>query len=127
LTDEIKELGFVRVYSRNFENGGGEDSHLFIEHNSLKSPVECKWIRQSFKQTEKELKQSLTATSVLESRTIKKFIVLFSKLIINFEQENRMTHRQRIINETLDRRNKTKFNSIEEWQVGLRDKYEHLK
>ena len=38
-----------------------------------------------------------------------------------------MTRRQRAITQILDRRNKTKFTSIEEWQAGLIERYENLR
>jgi hypothetical protein len=101
-SDEIKELGIIRVYKGIDE----EDDvlKLYVVRSDMPDrPFKCVFYDSDFKKTAKEIETVLRLSGFGEKNT-KKFIVLLSKLLIKQEQERKQTRREQILNEHRPRR-----------------------
>ncbi|MGH9986463.1 MAG: hypothetical protein ACRD8W_21180, partial [Nitrososphaeraceae archaeon] len=119
LTNEIKELGISRVYTG--FNGHGDETMLFVERDGVEKPLSIKYDKR-FKNVAKEL-ESILCNSGFDKKDAKKFVVHFSKVWIHTERQRQQTQRDRILQEIRERREKTKYSSVE-WQTVLEGKYE---
>ena len=123
LTNEIKELGISRVYTG--FNGNANETLLFVERDDVEKPLSIKYDKR-FKNVAKEL-EVILCNSGFDNKSAKKFIVHLSKVWIHTEQQKQQTQRDRILAEIRSRRSKTKFSSVEEWQIALQGRYETLR
>jgi hypothetical protein len=124
LTSEIRELGFSRVYTCFNSN---KEQLLLVERTGIQcNPIQCKYDKSSIKNTAKELESALTISGV-DHKTTRKFIVLLAKLCIEMERQQQKTQRDLILEEIRKRRLSSRFESEEEWQNLVENKYNELK
>jgi DNA-binding transcriptional ArsR family regulator len=125
LADEIKQLGISRIYTRVSDTN--TESILFVElTGNENNPLQCRYNKNNFKNTTKELESVLT-TSGLDHKTAKKFIILLTKLCIEMERQKQKTQRDQILEEIRKRRKNSNYTSVEEWQHLIEDKYHDLR
>lgn len=136
ITDEMKQLGFSRVYTM------GKD--LLICNSSDSTEIRCPYYRNDLQKTMKGLKDALLECGHFDDKTIEKFLVLLSQTWLSSESGNRedqtkekdkksayekaRTAEIAAIKTAIDQVKSANVGiTPEQWRIGLVDRYNELR
>lgn len=79
INDEIKELGFSRVYAK--------EKTLLVYNSPYLPAIQCDYYKNDLQTTMNDLRQALIESGHFDTKTIDKFLVLLSQVWVKSVEE----------------------------------------
>jgi hypothetical protein len=127
ITDEIKQLGFSKVCTL---------GKTLLVYNAKEHPIQCGYYRDDLTKTTKVLKKALYDSKEFNTKTIEKFIVLFSQVWIKMAEAHdqiaksvsdlEKEQRDSILKEVEELKTANAGITTDEWISGLTKRYDQL-